>query len=217
MDFRDILKSFDNLSEGEKTTTDKGTVHKAGPGGYGNKHGVEDIKDQYGKPVGRASLSKMDDKPPVKRGKGRPPKAADSSGEVKKYDSSELSKAMGMGKPPKATGKPSVKHSLREYFDQLDQALSEGGLSVQPIPAPKQQSGQNFMIKDPSNPQAAAITTTDPAVVDAAKNGTLTMQRPGAAPTTTNAPPATGAGSQVAPMEEGQLDDLRVAFSAGLR
>ena len=214
MDFRDILKSFDNLSEGEKTTTDKGTVHKAGPGGYGNKHGVEDIKDQYGKPVGRASLSKMDDKPPVKRGKGRPPKAADSSGEVKKYDSSELSKAMGMGKPPKATGKPSVKHSLREYFDQLDQALSEGGLSVQPIPAPKQQSGQNFMIKDPSNPQAAAITTTDPAVVDAAKNGTMSMQKPGAAPTSQGATPATGAGSQVAPMEEGQLDEISPELAA---
>ena len=202
MDFRDILKSFDNLSEGTTTTSDKGTIHKAGPGGYGNRHGSEDVTDQYGKPIGRASLSKMSDAPAVKRGKGRPPKNADSSGEVKKYDSSALSKAMGIGKAPKATGKPSVKHSLKEYFDQLEQSLSEGGLSVQPIPAPKQQTGQNFMIKDPSNPQAAAITTSDPAVVDAAKKGTLSMHKPGASPTSTNATPTTGAGSQVAPMEE---------------
>ena len=215
MDFRDILKSFDNLSEGEKTTTDKGTVHKAGAGGYGNKHGSEDVTDQYGKPVGRKSLSKMDDKPAVKRGKGRPPKNADSSGEVKKYDSSELSKAMGMGKAPKATGKPSVKHSLKEYFDIMDEALSEAGLTVQPMPATPAAKAQqqmatkpSFMIKDPANPSMPAITTQDPAVVQAAKNGTMSMQKPGAAPTSQGATPAAGAGSQVAPMGEDQLDEL---------
>ena len=209
MDFRDILKSFDNLSEGEKTVSDKGTVHKSGPGEYGNKHGSEDVKDQYGNRVGRASLSKMDDKPAVKRGKGRPPKNADSSGEVKSYDSSALSKAMGMGKAPKPTGKPSVKHSLKEYFDQMDEALSEAGLAVQPMPATPQQKQQqqmatkpSFMIKDPANPNMPAITTQDPAVVQAAKNGTMSMQKPGAAPTAPGATPAAGAGSQVKPMEE---------------
>jgi len=203
MDIRDILKSFDQLTEGEST------VHKAGPGGYGNRHGSEDVTDQYGKPIGRASLSKMSDAPAVKRGKGRPPKAADSSGEVKSYDSSALSKAMGMGKAPKATGKPSVKHSLKEYFSQLDDALSEAGLAVQPMPATSQQKQQqqmaakpSFMIKDPANPNMPAITTQDPAVVQAAKNGTMSMQKPGAAPTAPGATPATGAGSQVAPMEE---------------
>jgi hypothetical protein len=215
MDIRDILKSFDQLTEGEKTVSDKGTVHKAGPGGYGNKHGSEDVKDQYGQRIGKASLAKMgkDDAPAaVKRGKGRPPKNADSSGEVKKYDSSELSKAMGMGKAPKATGKPSVKHSLKEYFEQLDYALNEAGLAVQPMPATPQQKQQqavatkpSFMIKDPANPNMPAITTQDPAVVQAAKNGTMSMQKPGAAPTGQPAPgaaPAAGAGSQVAPMKE---------------
>ena len=210
MDIRDILKSFDNLSEAT-TTTDKGTVHKAGPGGYGNKHGAEDVKDQYGNRVGRASLSKMGqaDAPAVKRGKGRPPKNADASGEVKKYDSSELSKAMGMGKAPKPTGKPSVKHSLKEYFDQMDEALSEAALAVQPMPATPQQKQQqavatkpSFLIKDPANPSMPAITTQDPAVVQAAKNGTMSMQKPGATPTQQGATPATGAGSQVAPLEE---------------
>ena len=197
MDFKNLLQSLDQLSEAT-TDTSTGRVHKAEPGGYGQQHGSEDVKDQYGKPIGRVSLGKLAAQNEPKRGKGRPP----NPDKAKSYDSSALSKAMGMGKAPKATGKPSVKHSLKEYFDQLEQALSEGGLTVQPIPAPKQQTGQNFMIKDPSNPQAAAITTSDPAVVDAAKKGTLSMHKPGAAPTSTNATPTTGAGSQVAPMEE---------------
>lgn len=209
MDIRDILKSFDNLSEAT-TTTDKGTVHKAGPGGYGNKHGMEREVDAYGHAVAQRDLDTKGSEPAVKRGKGRPPKNADSSGQVRSYDSSALSKAMGMGKAPKATGKPSVKHSLKEYFDQMDEALSEAALAVQPMPATPQQKQQqqmagkpSFMIKDPANPNMPAITTQDPAVVQAAKNGTMTMQKPGAAPTSTGAKPATGAGSQVGAMAEG--------------
>jgi hypothetical protein len=213
MDIRDILKSFDQLSEAT-TTTDKGTVHKSEPGGYGNKHGSEDVTDQYGKPVGRMSLGKLGAQNEPKRGKGRPPKNADASGEVKKYDSTGLNKAMGIGKAPKPTGKPSVKHSLKEYFDQMDEALSEAGLAVQPMPATPQQKQQqavatkpSFMIKDPANPSAPAITTQDPAVVQAAKNGTMSMQKPGAAPTAPGATPAAGAGSQVKPMEEDEMDE----------
>ena len=208
MDIRDILKSFDNLSEGEKTTTDKGTVHKATAGGYGNQHGTDDVKDQYGKPIGKVSLGKLGAQNEPKRGKGRPP----NPDKAKSYDSSALSKAMGMGKAPKPTGKPSVKHSLKEYFDQMDEALSEAALAVQPMPATPQQKQQqavatkpSFMIKDPANPSMPAITTQDPAVVQAAKNGTMSMQKPGAAPTapgTPGATPAAGAGSQVKPMEE---------------
>jgi hypothetical protein len=197
MDIRDILKSFDQLSEAT-TATDKGTVHKAGAGGYGNKHGTDDVTDQYGKPVGRVSLGKLGAQNEPKRGKGRPP----NPDKAKEYDSSALNKAMGIGKAPKPTGKPSVKHSLKEYFDQMDEALSEAGLTVQPIPASKT-PGQSFMIKDPADPQSSAITTSDPAVVDAAKKGTLSMQKPGAAPTTTNATPTSGAGSQVGAMAEG--------------
>ena len=66
MDIRDILKSFDQLTEGDST------VHKAGPGGYGNKHGSEDVTDQYGKPIGRMSLGKLGAQNEPKRGKGRP-------------------------------------------------------------------------------------------------------------------------------------------------
>jgi len=210
MDIRDILKSFDQLSEAT-TTTDKGTVHKSGPGGYGNRHGSEEVTDQYGKPKGKVSLSKMNTAPPVKRGKGRPP----NPDKAKSYDSTALSKAMGVGKAPKPTGKPSVKHSLKEYFDHMDEALNEAGLAVQPMPATPQQKQQqqmaakpSFMIKDPSDPQSSAITTSDPAVVDAAKKGTMTMQEPGDAPTAPGATPAAGAGSQVAPMKEEELDEI---------
>jgi hypothetical protein len=272
MDIRDILKSFDQLTEGEST------VHKAGPGGYGNKHGSEDVTDQYGKPIGRMSLGKLGAQNEPKRGKGRPP----NPDKAQSYDSSALSKAMGMGKAPKPTGKPSVKHSLKEYFDQMDesmlnqlrdrgnvvtgqkqqdrknfdpntgaalkpnstisgirarmqnkpsQSVEEAGLAVQPMPATPQQQQQkavaakpSFMIKDPANPNMPAITTQDPAVVQAAKNGTMSMQKPGAAPTTQPVPgatPATGAGSQVAPMKEtgdvGKHNNATTGFDALVR
>ena len=205
MDIRDILKSFDQLTEGDST------VHKAGPGGYGNRHGTDDVTDQYGKPIGQMSLGKLGAQNEPKRGKGRPP----NPDKPKSYDSSALGKAMGMGKAPKPTGKPSVKHSLKEYFDQMDDALSEAGLAVQPMPATPAVKAQqqmatkpSFMIKDPANPNMPAITTQDPAVVQAAKNGTMSMQKPGAAPTAPGATPAAGAGSQVKPMGEDQLDEL---------
>ena len=205
MDIRDILKSFDQLTEGDST------VHKAGPGGYGNRHGTDDVTDQYGKPIGQMSLGKLGAQNEPKRGKGRPP----NPDKPKSYDSSALGKAMGMGKAPKPTGKPSVKHSLKEYFNQMDDALSEAGLAVQPMPATPAVKAQqqmatkpSFMIKDPANPNMPAITTQDPAVVQAAKNGTMSMQKPGAAPTAPGATPAAGAGSQVKPMGEDQLDEL---------
>jgi len=214
MDIRDILKSFDQLTEGDST------VHKAGPGGYGNRHGTDDVTDQYGKPIGQMSLGKLGAQNEPKRGKGRPP----NPDKPKSYDSSELNKAMGVGKAPKPTGKPSVKHSLKEYFNQMDEA----GLSVQPMPATPQQKQQqavatkpSFMIKDPANPNMPAITTQDPAVVQAAKNGTMSMQKPGAAPTAPGAAPAAGAGSQVAPMKEtgdvGKHNNASTGFDALVR
>jgi hypothetical protein len=205
MDMKNILSKLSQLNEGaaknesildEPSTkeTPTGRVHTAKPGGYGRK----DDEDDEGKKVKSSAAP---------RGRGRPKKGADSTtGEVMKPDWS----AFGGPKPgskskdaklPKWDKSKTTKHSLKEYFNSLDKAMNEGGLAVQPIPAPKQ-TGQNFMIKDPSNPQAAAITTTDPAVVNAAKQGTLTMQKPGAAPTSSMAKPVTGAGSQVGAMAE---------------
>jgi hypothetical protein len=74
-----------------------------------------------------------------------------------------------------------------------EEELEEAGLAVQPIGKP----GQNFMIKDPANPSASAITTSNPAVIDAAKKGELSMQKPGATPSST----------QVGAMKEDELDE----------
>ena len=167
MDIRDILKSFDNLSEGEKTTTDKGTVHKATAGGYGNQHGTDDVKDQYGKPIGKVSLGKLGAQNEPKRGKGRPP----NPDKAKSYDSTALNKAMGIGKAPKATGKPSVKHSLKEYFDQMDQALVEAGaIEIKPASQMPKQPGQP---SQPGQPQQVAGQPAQNTQVIAQGNKTL--------------------------------------------
>jgi hypothetical protein len=119
MDFRDILHSLGKISEAtEKTKT--GLKHTAEPGGYGRK----DDEDEEGNKV------KQDTAP---RGRGRPKKDADASGEVKKYDSSGVGSVFGGGKAPtKPVGKVSKKHSLKEYFDQLDAALLEGETTEKP-------------------------------------------------------------------------------------
>ena len=166
MDIRDILKSFDNISEAT-TTTDKGTVHKSGPGEYGNRHGSDDVKDQYGKPIGRMSLGKMGLANEPKRGKGRPP----NPDKPKEYDSTALNKAMGIGKAPKPTGKPSVKHSLKEYFDQMDQALVEAGaIEIKPASQMPKQPGQP---SQPGQPQQVAGQPAQNTQVIAQGNKTL--------------------------------------------
>jgi len=107
MDFRSLLQSMTSLSEATKETG-KGRVHTAEPGGYGRK----DDEDADGNPVKSASTEK--------RGRGRPKKDADSSGEVKSYDTKSLGNVFGGGKAPKkAIGTVSKKHSLKEYIDSL--------------------------------------------------------------------------------------------------
>ena len=252
MDFKNLLQSLDQLNEGI-TATKQGKIHTAEPGGYGRK----DDEDEEGNRV------KQDTAP---RGRGRPKKDADETGEVKKYDFSAFGVQHGKDvKLPKYDKKKTTKHSLKDWIETVDEQnmiaeaglqpaapgknfdsqtgkalpgralnavraksqynsgalgqvrqnmanrqqqqvgeeeLEEAGLAVQPVPAPAQK--QSFLIKDPANPTASAITTSDPAVVDAAKKGTLSMQKPGAS---SSATPATGAGSQVGAMQEGELDE----------
>jgi hypothetical protein len=245
MDFKNLLSQLDQLNEAvEKTKT--GIKHTAEPGGYGRK----DDEDEEGNKV------KKDTAP---KGRGRPKKNADSeTGDVKKYDATGLTDLFGIKKPKGVVGKRSVKHSLKDWIETIDEQnmiaeagalnavrdrmqsgqggalnsvragmaqrgagasavnqvrqgvqqrlgamsgkpvaeedLDEAGLAVQPIGKP----GQNFLIKDPANPSASAITTSDPAVVNAAKQGTLSMQKPGASASSTQV-------SQ--PMHEEELDE----------
>ncbi len=108
----DLMNKITQLSEAVKEK-DGGREHTAEPGGYGRK----DDEDSDGKKV-------KSDAP--KKGRGRPKKDADASGEEKKYDTKSLGSVFGGGqKPKKEIGKVSKKHSLKEYFDHLDDALNE--------------------------------------------------------------------------------------------
>ena len=117
MNFRNLLSQLGQLSEAKEEV----------------KPGVTKVTGKYGKEYD-ASEEDGDKKKAdsgEKRGRGRPKKGADETGEVKKYDTSSIGKALGAGsKPKKEIGKVSKKHSLKEYFDQLDQALNEGALDA---------------------------------------------------------------------------------------
>lgn len=126
MDFRKILKSLGQLSEGT-TDTPTGRVHKAGAGGYGRKFDTDEEGDE----------KKAAPAPAEKRGRGRPKKGADETGEVKKYDFS----AFGMTDKPVKLGKwdkeKTIKHSLKEWVQELEEA----GLSPTQTLVPGMQAG----------------------------------------------------------------------------
>ena len=134
MDFRSILKSLGQLSEATDRSEPGKVKHSADPGGYGRK----DDEDEDGKPVKQASTEK--------KGRGRPKKATQSSGEDKTYDTKSIGDVFGGGKKPKKEiGKVSKKHSLKDWIEHLDEiALNENQMPVrQPViptrqPAPIQ-------------------------------------------------------------------------------
>jgi hypothetical protein len=192
MDFKKLLSQLDHLNEAD-------VKHK---GSYGTSYQGDDDEDDD-KKTAPASTEK--------RGRGRPKKAGGAADTSAKYSGAKDLQSMMVGNIPKDSKelknlpktknklsdeepkkKKSTTESLKDWIATIDEQrmLAEAGLAVQPIGKP----GQNFLIKDPANP-SAAITTSDPAVVDAAKKGTLSMQKPGAAP-------ASGSGSQVSAMQE---------------
>jgi hypothetical protein len=122
------------ISEGETKETTKGREHK---GTYGTSHGKEDVRDQYGHKVGKIDKGAADKKDAPKKGRGRPKKGSDDSGEVKSYDTKSLGDVFGGGKKPsKEVGKKSVKHSLKDWIEASEQkSLNEDGQFVtKPIP-----------------------------------------------------------------------------------
>ena len=144
MDFKNILQSLTSLSEGETKETGKGRVHK---GSYGTEYDGDDEKKK--------------DAPAVKRGRGRPKKDADASGEVKKYDTKGLHGVFGGGeKPKKDIGKTSKKHSLKEYIEEVADSKSQLDEAEQITIAPAQQNTQvikqgNKTLGTVTNPQLA--------------------------------------------------------------
>ena len=143
MNFKDMLNKISQLSEATKETG-KGRIHTAEPGGYGRK----DDEDDEGKKV-------KADAP--KRGRGRPKKDADSeTGEQKKYDWS----AFGGGKQVKL--KPwdkekTRKHSLKEYFDKVDEMMTQQPIPVVGKQGDTQSTGAGFLNIDDSSPAGQAM------------------------------------------------------------
>ena len=150
MNMLDLMNKMTQLSEAkEKTKT--GLKHTAEPGGYGRK----DDEDDEGHKVKAAA---------VKKGKGRPKKDADDSGETKKYDFSAFGVKSGKDvKLPKHDKKKTTvvkgksqshaankaddgtgdeepktkakKKGLKEYFDALDKAIMNESEQIQIKPA----------------------------------------------------------------------------------
>ena len=134
MDIRSLLQTMYTINEGETKETPKGREHK---GTYGTSHGKEDVRDQYGHKIGKVNKGAADKKDAPKKGRGRPKKGSDDSGEVKSYDTKSLGDVFGGGKKPsKEVGKKSVKHSLKDWIEASEQkSLNEDGQFVtRPIP-----------------------------------------------------------------------------------
>ena len=131
MDFKNILSQLSQISEATKETG-KGRIHTAEPGGYGRK----DDEDDEGKKI-------KADAP--KKGRGRPKKDSDETGEKKTYDTKSLGDVFGGGKKPKKEiGKVSKKHSLKEWVEEIENKyVAEAGapgqaLQVKPMPGASQ-------------------------------------------------------------------------------
>jgi len=167
MDFKSLLSQLDQLNEAkEKTKT--GLKHTAEPGGYGRK----DDEDDEGNKVKSTA---------VKKGKGRPKKDADDSGETKKYDFSAFGVKSGKDvKLPKHDKKKTTvvkgksqshasnkvddgtdpgeepktkKKGLKEYFDSLDKALNEAEqIQIKPASQMPKMPGQTSMGQKPAMP-----------------------------------------------------------------
>jgi len=182
MNMLDLMNKMTQLSEAkEKTKT--GLKHTAEPGGYGRK----DDEDDEGHKV------KAD---AVKKGKGRPKKDADDSGETKKYDFSAFGVKSGKDvKLPKHDKKKTTvvkgksqshadnkkddgtdpetkakKKGLKEYFDLLDRAImNEDGYTTAPMPGAVQ-------VKDASGKVVA--TAKSPQAAEMFKKGDVTLGNP---------------------------------------
>lgn len=140
---------------GTTTTDEKGTVHK---GKYGNDYqGDEDDEDENGKKKKKVAKPEGE-----KRGRGRPVKGADKEGNVMKPDFSAFGAKKGKDVKLKPWDKKAtVKHSLKDWIENLDKALNEGGaLTATPMPgATAIKNAQGQQVATAKTPAAAAMMT----------------------------------------------------------
>jgi hypothetical protein len=157
----DVTKYINDLNE---------SIHK---GTYGTSYGKEDVRDQYGHRVGKVNKDAEAKKDEPKKGRGRPKKGAGTSGEDKTYDSSALSAAFGGGKKPnKEVGTKSVKHSLKDWIEDVAQSKTElheaEQVTIKPMPGASQ-------IMANGKPIGTADAQTANVIKQAAEKGTLNL------------------------------------------
>jgi len=208
MDFKNILSHLTQLSEATKET-EKGRVHKAEPGGYGRKYDTDEEGDE--------KKEKKADKDAPKRGRGRPKKDSDETGEKKKYDTKTLGSVFGGKKPKKEVGKVSKKHSLKEWVEEVEQKYV-----AEMVPA----GMKPLAILDPKNQQAGAgvVTSKNPAIQKMLGGLdpkdvqiVMTTQQQGMKPGTTQQPTATSGGATNQPAVEEGLGDMMATAGAKLK
>lgn len=196
MDFKNILTSLSTIAEGETKDTTTGRVHK---GSYGSEFQTD--KD---------GNEKKAEKPEVKRGRGRPKKDSDETGEVKKYDTKSLQNFMIGNKPKKEVGTVSKKHSLKEYFDEVSEAKQlDEMMPQQPIPVVSKQgdtqsTGTGFLNITGNSPAEQAMLK---ALGDLAKQKKAQI----VVPTTQQKP----AGTTIAPMSTGTAQGVSMGEAEG--
>ena len=185
MNMLDLMNKMTQLSEAkEKTKT--GLKHTAEPGGYGRK---DDEDDEGHKVKAHAT----------KKGKGRPKRDADDSGETKKYDFSAFGVKSGKdvelpkhdkkkttvvkgksqshadnkkddGTDPEEHKSKAKKKGLKEYFDLLNKAImNEDGITVKPMP------GASQIIGADGKPMGTADAATANTIKQASEKGTLKL------------------------------------------
>jgi hypothetical protein len=148
MSFKDILSKLDQLSEGDVKHT----------GTYGTSYGKEDVRDQYGHKIGKVNKDAETKKDAPKKGRGRPKKGADETGEVKKYDFSAFGVKPGKDiKLPKHDKDKTTKHSLKEYFDKIDEMMNQQPIPVIGKQGDTQSTGAGFLNIDDSSPAGQAM------------------------------------------------------------
>lgn len=164
-----MLDKLSLLSEATKETH-TGRKHTADPGGYGRKYDTDEEGEEKG-----------DNKkePEAKRGRGRPKKGADDSGQVKKYDNAQSLQGALIGNKPKKSKEldklPSKKHTLKDWFEKmnkkmLDEAAPGQQLTVKPLPGATQ-------LQDPASGKVVATGPADKikALQSSVAKGEVTM------------------------------------------
>ena len=153
MEMKSLLEKITSLQEATKKTP-TGLIHKAEPGGYGRKYDTDEEGDESSD--GEKDAAKAIEK----RGRGRPKKAGGEADTKDKYSNAKSVQDLVVGTLPKGKlpGKPGKKHSLKEYFEALDQALNEAEqVTIQPAQQNTQVIRQgNKVLGSVTNPTLAA-------------------------------------------------------------